>query len=350
MAWLEKKEYANGKRTWFVRFRNSDGSKGSRVLGVGLTKREAQQLLLEFERKQSLIASGLATPELLDCNLSEFIERYRIYSEMNKAASTALRDHDVLRRLFEFVGDLQLREITRAMIESYISKRIRGVRPGTVNVELRHMKAAFNQAIRWELLERNPVKGIRLLKIPQSDVPKYLEKEQIDRLLDAMQDDPLLPLVKFYLFTGARLREGLYLQGEDVDLKRKIVFFRGRWTKNKRNRIIPFGQLPELQELLERQSPEQGRPVFPSSEDPEKMWCVDWISRRISRVFNKIGIPWATTHTLRHTFASHLVMQGVELFTVSRLLGHSSVTITEQHYAHLAPAHAEQALAKLPYR
>ncbi len=200
-----------------------------------------------------------------------------------------------------------------------------------------------------ELHLANHFKGIKMLKIPAKDLPKFLEKEQIQQFLEAMKDDPILPLAKFYLLTGAKLSEGINLKGEDVDFEHGLVHFRGKWTKNKQNRSIAFNQLPELRNLLHQQKPQPGIPVFPSSTDFKETWCVDWVSRHISRIFNKLEMPWASCHTLRHTFASHLVMQGVELFTVSRLLGHSSIHVTEKHYAHLAPKHAEAAIALLPY-
>ena len=54
-------------------------------------------------------------------------------------------------------------------------------------------------------------------------------------------------------------------------------------------------------------------------------------------------------YTLRHTYASHLLMNGVDIFTVSKLLGHSSVTVTERHYAHLIMDRVKLAPEKLPY-
>ncbi len=351
MAWLERKETKSGRRTWYVRFWKPDGSKGSKALGVGLTKREAQQLMLDFERKQALVAAGLVTPDTMDCSLNEFVKMHHTFSKANKAESTVLRDDNTLRNLMTFAGSkIQVKEINRWIIDDYVAHRLERVKPGTVNLEIRHLKAAFNQAVRWDLIGDNPFKGVKQIRIPQSDVPKFLDQGQIEQLLAVMVSDPLLPLVRFYLFTGARLREGVYLRGDDLDFDRKIILFRGRWTKSKRNRILPFGQLPELESLLLGQSPKQDFPVFHSVKGSDTMWNIHWVGHRISEMFNRIGIPWATTHTLRHTFASHLVMQGVELFTVSRLLGHSSVTITERHYAHLAPGHAERAIAKLPYR
>ena len=90
--------------------------------------------------------------------------------------------------------------------------------------------------------------------------------------------------------------------------------------------------------------------VGPLDKDGKDLtqWCEWWVGRFISRSLTGIGLPWATCHTFRHTFASHLVMAGVPLFTVQRLLGHSHIETT-MIYAHLAPEHNEEMMAKLPY-
>ena len=67
----------------------------------------------------------------------------------------------------------------------------------------------------------------------------------------------------------------------------------------------------------------------------------------LHKAYEKAEIEGATVHTLRHTFASHLVMQGVDLYTVSKLLGHSEIQTT-QIYAHLAPDHLRAAITNLP--
>jgi len=72
------------------------------------------------------------------------------------------------------------------------------------------------------------------------------------------------------------------------------------------------------------------------------------LSIRFKRACKKAGIENACLHTLRHTFASHLVMSGVDIMTLSKLLGHSSITMTEK-YAHLAQDHLRGAVEKLKF-
>jgi len=78
-------------------------------------------------------------------------------------------------------------------------------------------------------------------------------------------------------------------------------------------------------------------------------WNESSVTHYASRILTKIGAPGATTHTLRHTFASQLLNAGAPVWTVSRLLGHSSITVTENTYAHLIPDHTKQVMSLLPY-
>ncbi|HEB85154.1 MAG TPA: site-specific integrase [Bacteroidetes bacterium] len=282
-------------------------------------------------------------------SMEEFVDRYIEFSRSTKSPKTAQMDEYYLRSFTDFMGDIELSSIRRADVESYIRHRRESLAPTSVNIEIRHLKAAFNRAVEWELIDTNPWSRVQQIRVPEKDVPRFLEEDDIQKLREAFRGDPLRDLVEFYLLTGARLREATSLMGEDVDFRRGLIHFRGGRTKTKRNRTIPFGMVQGLRELLEAQKPKRGKPVFRSNRDPEKGWDADWVKHHISRVMTRIGLPWATTHTLRHTFASHMVMAGVELWTVAQLLGHSSVTVTERYYAHLAPGHAERAMAKLPY-
>ena len=77
-------------------------------------------------------------------------------------------------------------------------------------------------------------------------------------------------------------------------------------------------------------------------------WKPDIVSRKISKTCSSIGLDWASCHTLRFTFASHLAMAGVSLYTAKELLGHSSIKTTEI-YAHLADSHKSEMISRLPY-
>ena len=83
-------------------------------------------------------------------------------------------------------------------------------------------------------------------------------------------------------------------------------------------------------------------------ENNKEQWLYSWVSRKISKVLSQNGFPWASCHTFRHTYISHLVMSGVPLTTVKEIVGHSSY-VTTLKYAHLADGFKEEMVGKRPY-
>jgi len=152
-------------------------------------------------------------------------------------------------------------------------------------------------------------------------------------------------LIQFYLWTGCRRSEAAELTWDDIDWQNKFIYLGHPASQTKLRRAFPMTN--RLQLLLEQQlnGKESSNKVF-------SRFTVDirWVSRQIrkisevdSRLPNNL-----TLHTLRHTFASHLVMQGVDLSTIANLLGHSTSQVTEM-YSHLQPEHKQAAADKLPY-
>lgn len=150
-----------------------------------------------------------------------------------------------------------------------------------------------------------------------------------------------------YLYTGLRRSELIYLNWADVNLEKKFISVTPKpdWhPKDFEIRHIPVNG-PLLAELKKNTgAPDQ--PVFPTSRG--RRYIPSALSREIRKVFKKAGIKGADIKTLRHTFASHLVMNGADLYTVQKLLGHSSVKTTER-YAHLAPDFLHTAVDKLKF-
>src|SRR3989304_10072170 len=181
--------------------------------------------------------------------------------------------------------------------------------------------------------------------------PRYLSLEEIKRALEAFSGSGFEPIVRFYLGTGTRLGKALSLTWNDIDFTRGQVIIKGINAKGKRNRVIPLKYSPGLLDMLNNLRRRKDGKVFgPFSKRGKELpqWSEWWVGRHISKVLTSIGLPWASCHTFRHTFASHLVMAGVPLFTVQRLLGHAQIDTT-MIYAHLAEDHSAEMMAKLPY-
>ena len=153
-------------------------------------------------------------------------------------------------------------------------------------------------------------------------------------------------LVEFYLLTGVRLNEALILKRSDIDFKRKMIKIPSSYTKSKRHRIISFKNDRKLSHLLKNLPVREDNILFAKPEGDT--WNYQWVSSKISQKLSENKFPWASCHTFRHTYISHLVMSGVPITTVKEIVGHSSISTTMK-YAHLAPSHTQEMISKRPY-
>lgn len=145
----------------------------------------------------------------------------------------------------------------------------------------------------------------------------------------------------FALNTGCRRNEMLGLNWSDVDLPRRQIVVRGLIGKMGKRRTIPINDT--LHELLVKWPQPHSGLLFP-------MYSPDTISQKFRRWVRQLGLPKGISlHSLRATFACHLIDKRVDIYTVSRLLGHSSVKVTEKHYLALDPSHVIEAVGKLEF-
>jgi integrase len=189
----------------------------------------------------------------------------------------------------------------------------------------------FNLALKWGKADENPAQPVEFLRENNGRL-RYLERDRIAKLLDNCSPT-LKNMVELVLNTGLRKSELLHLKWRDIDLKNKLLFV---WdTKNKESKSIPLNsRVIEVFKRIPRNL--RSEYVFPSPVDQSKPW-VD-IRKEWSKALKKTNIENFTFHDLRHTFASHLVMAGVDLKTVQELLGHKRIEMTLR-YAHLSPFH-----------
>lgn len=226
-----------------------------------------------------------------------------------------------------------------------------GAKSRTVNFELDGVKTMLNLAIRWGYLRENPAKQVRPLKSDDRKPVRFLTVKECTKLLDAA-DHELKPILYAFLNTGMRKAELENLQWADVDLQRKRISIKSKenWDPKTSEREIPLsddtvGLFKEMKAT--QRSPKSTSYVFPIIDFGRSH---NWIRRELIKTAERAGIEDLTKiHTLRHTFASHLVMQGVDLPTVGKLMGHTDIATT-MIYAHLAPDHLANAVTKLPFR
>ena len=345
MPFLKKRAYPSGKKVWVIYYRVGKKQK-SRVIGE-TDKRTAEKVFTKF--CADLANGDFGINEIIDIALAEFKEEYLKTARNEKAVRTVDREEQVLKPFLEYFsnGQILLRNFTAKDIIEYRNARLNKVSAVTMNLEFRHLKAIFNTAKRLGYLKENPFSGIKHIRVPESDLPRFFELEEIEQVREAFKGDQFESLVEFYLLTGVRLKEALSLTWDDVDFRRKRIVIHSDYTKGKKHRIISFENDPKLIDLINNLKNTKIGCLFSHQNNNEK-WSEWYVGRKVSKKLTAIGFSWASCHTFRHTYISHLVMAGVPLTTVKEMVGHSSINTTLK-YAHLAPNHISAMIKKRPY-
>ncbi len=313
-------------------------SKGHRLRKkIGTSKKLAEQVLKDVQVKIAK-REYLGILEEKKVLFEEYGEQYRDYAKVNKSLSTyERRDRLNLDHLDSFFKGKYLFEINAPMIENYKAARLERVAPATVNRELACLKHMYSKAIEWGLVKSNPAKAVKLLKEPPGRL-RYLMPEEVQRLLTFCASH-IKPIVVTAVNTGMRKSEILNLRWSEVDFKNRKIMVTN--TKNNESRVIPINRTL-FQELLMIPRKDGSDYVFAAGNgspfgDVKKGFC---------SAVKKAGIKDFCFHDLRHTFGSHMVMQGVDMKTVQQVLGHKDIRMT-MRYSHLSPEYVQDAMERL---
>jgi integrase len=279
-------------------------------------------------------------------NLPQFTNDFLEFAKVNYTKPTVDIATIALNHLKTVAGECMLTSLTAQHLDRYKAKRLTdGVSPVTVNVELRALRSIMNVALRWKLLESNPFAGLQLIRVP--DVPPaYLSKQDLEKLLNLVNESWLRETILFAVLTGMRRGEIVNLRWQDVDLSRKLVFIQSNptfKTKQGKRRTIPLSDVA-YQMLSAKANHSGNEHVFTANG---RGIAESWLTHRFKHYVRKSGLPKGLHfHSLRHTFASWLAMDGVSLYAIQKLLGHSSSTVT-QMYSHLQPEELHHTVNKL---
>jgi integrase len=259
---------------------------------------------------------------------------------------TVGRVRNTLTRFTAFIGPKRLNEVTPWHLEQW--KKIRkdaGKAPGTVNTELLTLKSVFAKAKAWGKLSEHPGASVKLLQNPRQKI-RFLSEEEEVRLIPACSP-ALRRIVQVGLLTGFRRQELASLRPEDVDMRNGTISVAACYSKNGESRTLPLG--PRLKDVLIDALPACGSASTMLVNEQERPWSLDALSAQFRATCIQARIGSLGPHVLRHTFASRLVMAGVDLRTVQKLMGHKSIEMTLR-YSHLSPHYKRTAMETLEAR
>lgn len=274
--------------------------------------------------------------------LKEFYDEYITHAEFNLSPKSVLSIKQAFKPFLQFFSPIRpLDTIKLIDVEKFIRK-IQSTAPKGYMVYYRTLKAAFNRAKLWGYITVNEFDKIKLQRV-QKVKEDYLSTDDVKLIVEKAESDLIKNVILFAYNTGMRLSEIVFLEWSSVNMSKKIITVGSERfvTKSKKIRHIPMNDT--VYRLLDARYRMQFKPSPQSSPFIKGRGCnkyvfgksasmhytTDFFSKKFKEAFKKTDIKTDYCfHSLRHGFASRLAQLGVPIITISKLLGHSSISTT----------------------
>lgn len=315
--------------------------------------REARAAEEDHRTLQRKIAAGALPP---DADARRTFGR-AVTQWLDTLKASGSRSHDeyesrVENHMLTTFQDVAIVSIERAHVVRWRDATSERVSASTTNSLLGTLSSAFTFFVEQRWVETNPCQRVRMLEKPTKVFPWLQSTETVTRLLRECTPN-IQALVAVLVGTGMRLDEALHLRWDDIDLEHRIItVHRGRkgTTKSGKMRRVPI--FDSVLRVLQTMRLARGTNVllWPGAR-PEKPLSQPSVRKPFKRAVEHAELPPSMRlHDLRHSFASLFLLDGGDIFKLSRILGHSSVTITERTYAHLSPDAFEADYKRVAFR
>lgn len=276
--------------------------------------------------------------------LSAFLQRLDTYTQATRKGNTQYRYQLAWREFLNWRNFKYLDQITPAVLDEYAvfcKSQLKKPTSAGLNRKIQAIKTSMRQAEFWELLPPQNWRKVSKFKQSKGRVEYHTPKE-IKEILGIFN-----PAWRLVVLLGCRagLRRGeiANLKWADVDFKNNQLYIAP--NKTEKHRFIPIAD--DLRKALEKAKQIRKKEIYvinvgdTSHRDDPNYLSAYYRKATADLPFN------CFLHKLRHTFASHLVQAGIDLYRVKNLMGHTSITMTEI-YAHLAPTDLKAAIKSLP--
>lgn len=274
--------------------------------------------------------------------LSEMVELW--FNLHGYTLKDGMRRTSNLLHTCEMMGDPLARKFDVEFWMNYRKKRLEDkenpITKSTLNHQLNYLKGVFTEAIRagkWR--KDHPLKNVKPLNVDEAELT-YLTTEQIAKLLAALKqhdNSEVYILSVICLQTGCRWGEAWTLTPRQLKDNGRLLLTK---TKSSKQRSIPISD--ELMVELRTYCNNLGM--------DDRIFTNTYTTRAFAMCLEQAGInlpKGQKTHVLRHSFASHYVMNGGNILTLNKVLGHLTLQVTLR-YAHLAPEHFSDVITKNP--
>ena len=269
---------------------------------------------------------------------SDFVEQFKEYSSGVHSLKTQKTNTTAFKEFLRVEGNKPLHSIGIREIEHFLSKKKQEASEWTARKYYGSLASAFEKAVQWNYLEENPFRKVSKPK-GREIIPVFFTESDFRLLLSVIEDRDFKELCITALLSGLRLGELLALRWNDIDFTSKVILVRNSetfTTKTRKNRIVPMSE-----ELFRVLGERKERIRFECEIVFHNKYGGKLLETTVSHYFKLYVVDAGINgklhfHSLRHSFASALVMSGVSLYAVQKLLGHTTSKTTEI-YSHLLP-------------
>jgi integrase len=344
------------KRGWWevdIRYRTPEGKRDRDRCKAPVASKSGA-LRWAQDRERHLLQHGPERKKKEVPCLEEFAPRFIIdHARANGLKPGGINHKETLLRvhLIPALGQRRLDSITTADVQK-LKDRLNALKPKSRNNILTLLNTMLKKAVEWDVIDRLPC-TIKLLKAQSASVD-FFDFEEFDRLVGSAKQCDWRTHLIVLLAGQAGLRSGEMraLRWKDVNLDTRQIRveqseWRGQITPTKSGRIRYVPMTTPLVEAL-RQSRHLRGPLVLHRENGE-MFTEAAIRAHVDRAARNAGLREKGPHMLRHTFCSHLAMNGVDARSIQELAGHQSI-LTTQRYMHLSPSAVANAIRVLEQR
>ena len=368
----------NDKYYMVLNTRDENGKRKLKWICTGLSckgnKRKAEQMLRDtlqqYEQQSGTVKS--------DALFADYIRRW-LANVQRKVDPVTYQGYEVLTKsqvlpYFDASG-IKLQDVTTEVLQAYIDEKRQkgridgkgGLSPASLRRHKNILYQTLNEAVKDKLLPTNPCQFLELPRLEKYQ-SSYYSADQLQRLFDAIRDEPLYPLVKITAMYGLRRSELLGLKWDSIDFDGNRLTIRHTVSqvtkpveKDKTKNASSFRSFPLVPDarsifLTAKARETENRRLFGKAYqensyvfkwDDGHLYAPEYVSKQFAKLLKKYDLPPIRFHELRHSCASLLLNAGFTLKDVQEWMGHADIKMTADIYGHLDTARKQSMADKL---
>lgn len=341
-------ELKNGDKSYYITYKENGKDiwkkigKHSEGIREAYCNQMRNEIIMKLRLGEDLpyVATQKNSKTLLEL-AKEFYDYKDLYNKQNKKTRSRVEN-----RLNEhFIGTKTVKTITKADMENFQIEIQKNLMPATVNFIMQQVGGIFIWAIENEVLDKNPCKGIKKLKVNNSRL-RYLEIDEIKKLTQTLKNDKIAYyFVMLSLATGGRLQTICHIKPSDIKENGTIKLY------DFKNNSEYYGFLneelrKEVEQFISEQNIKKDDYLFKTTKNQN--YTNQYYYRKLQPIFDILFNPEGTEplnkvtiHTLRHTFASQLAINETPILTIKKLMNHNDINAT-MRYAKLSKSSGEK--------